>query len=793
VEVDGIIDAKPAWRGSADSITVVAGQTSDPVTIEMTYVGDDQTPPTALITPADSAVNVPTDTAVTVVFDEAVVEASLTSDAIVVSDASTIIPGTITYDSETRTATFRPLQELKVSTVYTVTVSTEVMNVAGLNMAQSAASSFRTTQVWYVDGEAANGSGQSWEDPLNTIAGAVAAAAGGEQIWVKSGTYLLTGQIVINKAIELMGGFAGTETQYHQRDWQTQLTTVEGGDSVRCFFVSADAIVDGFTITGGALVGPPPEGAGMYISSSAPVISNCLFTGNAAGPSDGYGGAIYIASGNPLISNCIFSENTAYSGTYGYGGAIYNDQGGPTITGCVFRQNRSSGGFDNYAGAIYNDAAQATTTIADCLFDSNSAFGERSSGGAVYNRNSHVTISGCRFRNNTCGGLSSYGAAIYNYSSDAIIQNCIFSDNAAGGRDRGRGGAIYNLSSNPAITNCTFVFNEALAYESTDVTGGGIANFNSNPVITNAILWDNRAQNGSQLYSDTVSSATVTYCNIDQSGFTTDGNLRQNPRFGEGYHLRADSPCIDQGDDASAPAIDIDGESRPQGSACDMGADEFLDSDGDQLPDYWEILNELDMAADDADSDTDSDLLPALAEYHLGTDPSLAETVLTATNRGAWSDEGNHTAADKSTPTGSSASRTYRSFFIFTIGDSSATVVSAAVRLELAGYTSIAAKETLQLYDVTTHTTTLAATGSGQTAIYDDLGSGVLLGEFDVTPSDQYSIMDIVLNEDLVAGINAAGAGEFAVGLRLETSGAGGLSFSAADEARVHQLVLKEE
>jgi hypothetical protein len=224
-----------------------------------------------------------------------------------------------------------------------------------------------------------------------------------------------------------------------------------------------------------------------------------------------------------------------------------------------------------------------------------------------------------------------------------------------------------------------------------------------------------------------------------------------------------------------------------------MGADEFLDSDGDQMPDYWEISEELNIAVDDADSDTDSDLLPALAEYNLGADPDTAETVLTAADRGSWSDAGNHSAADKSTPTGSPGSDVYRSFFIFNLPSPSATIVSAAVRLELASYTSIAAEETLLLYDVTTNTASLAASGAGQTAIYNDLGSGVLFGEFDVTPIDQSSIMDIPLNKEMVAAINAAGAGEFAVGLRLETSGSGGLWFSTADEVRVHQLILIEE
>ena len=115
------------------------------------------------------------------------------------------------------------------------------------------------------------------------------------------------------------------------------------------------------------------------------------------------------------------------------------------------------------------------------------------------------------------------------------------------------------------------------------------------------------------------------------------------------------------------------------------------------------------------------------------------------------------------------------------------------MRLELANYDSIAAEETLQIYDVTTGTAVLAAGGFGQTAIYTDLGSGVFFGDFDVSPVDQSAVLDIPLNQEAVDSINAAGSGNFAIGLRLETSGAGGLSFSNAEEVRVHQLVLIEE
>ncbi len=48
------------------------------------------------------------------------------------------------------------------------------------------------------------------------------------------------------------------------------------------------------------------------------------------------------------------------------------------------------------------------------------------------------------------------------------------------------------------------------------------------------------------------------------------------------HHLQTSSPCIDAADPAAAPPSDpdqdIDGESRPQGAAYDMGADEVSEA-----------------------------------------------------------------------------------------------------------------------------------------------------------------------------------------------------------------------
>ena len=93
---------------------------------------------------------------------------------------------------------------------------------------------------------------------------------------------------------------------------------------------------------------------------------------------------------------------------------------------------------------------------------------------------------------------------------------------------------------------------------------------------------------------------------------------------GGDYHLTVGSPCINSGLNDAAPAVDIDGETRPHDTTADMGFDEYRDTDGDDIADTWE-LRWFGTLSYDGGADTDGDGFNDIDEYHFGTDPTDVE------------------------------------------------------------------------------------------------------------------------------------------------------------------------
>ena len=435
--------------------------------------------------------------------------------------------------------------------------------------------------VVFVDGNNTKGpwDGNSWATAYITVQESLEDAdKADEEVWVAKGTYKPTTKddrsvsFLLKPGVALYGGFSGNETKLDQRDWEKNISVLSGeiGDtdnkkdnSYHVLIGADDAIIDGFTITGGYAVpkggweaplhagsgaGGGPQGKGF---PKGKAVSGKTTAGKGGGPSGGgpswrgkvEGGGMENRACSPIIRNCVFRDNYA-----GKGGGIYNAarRGGP-------------------GGGRSSEGTSPAPTVINCTFIDNGAIAR---GGAMSNDfGSHPTITGCSFINNYCDDAK--GGGVYNdFGCSPTIINCLFVGNSAF-----RAGALGNDGgSSPTITNCTFVNNYAGDIGASIYQGTGSAN---NPVVTNCIVWDNSTPSGPEgivNWHDCVPD--VSYSCIE-GGYKGPGNIDVNPNFIDAkngdFRLGAGSPCVDTGNCYQAPEKDMagnpkyDDKGRPDG------------------------------------------------------------------------------------------------------------------------------------------------------------------------------------------------------------------------------------
>ncbi len=336
--------------------------------------------------------------------------------------------------------------------------------------------------------------GKTWATAFPTLPAALASPGVGE-IWVACGTYYPTAgterdaTFKLRAGAALYGGFGGGETQRNERDWEQNQTILSGdigrpgeaGDNSYHVVTGADeAVLDGFTITGGNGLGGdrrgPPDGgttrgggrggaihmtpqgilaganasagAGLVNFQAAPTVRNCIFEYNQAGK----GGGVYNMTSTafpprpdanrrePVFINCVFRHNTAR----GRGGAISNDLGtSPTFLNCVFEANETP----QKGGGMYNDFGCSPTLI-NCLFTGNRA---QSAGGMGNDGGSSPVLQYCTFTKNHA---EDYGAPLYQGTgpaSNPSLLSCQIFGNTC---DWGEPG-IYNWHANTPLIQDT--------------------------------------------------------------------------------------------------------------------------------------------------------------------------------------------------------------------------------------------------------------------------------------------------------------------------------------------------
>ena len=352
-------------------------------------------------------------------------------------------------------------------------------------------------------------------DTFTTIQAAVDAASSGDTVLVKPGVYFEHISIT-NKNIILTSS-EGAEK-----------TIIDGSGTGRPLYGTgaSNTVIDGFTFTNGRAT----WGAGVYIGNCWVTIRNCIITKNTA---DYNGGGIYAGSyGGASLDKCVISDNTAGY----YGGGMYGTYGGVGASNSVITGNHA--GVGGGAGGAMGFCAQVRVSESKVTGNSSGQYG-----GAFYVRNTTRCATGALAINSiVSGNTASQGGALFvDWDGSALVASSTVVGNTAD-----QGGSIYYASD---VGRLAIV--DSIIYHNT----------------TPAIL----SGTGIQL----------TYTDIE-GGFSGTGNIDADPLFVDlekgNFHLQKESPCIDAAA-ASSPynqAIDIEGNTRPLGTAPDMGAYETV-------------------------------------------------------------------------------------------------------------------------------------------------------------------------------------------------------------------------
>lgn len=370
---------------------------------------------------------------------------------------------------------------------------------------------------------------------------AINAATAGDTVFVVAGTF--TGNFTMKEGVNVSGGW--NEDFTAQTDYATIL----------------DANNTGRVITQTAAF------------STLTIWENLTIQNGNDATSTGGGGAWLDRLGQ--LKHCLICNNT----TTGYGGGVGHNvtaaatHGEVVVTDCIVRYNKSGkqGGGVRVGATVENSLVERNISGAD--------------GAGVYLQ--HGCVRNCVIRLNhstgNAGGIRAFGhTEIYN--------NLIYA-NVANGQIGGisQGGA----SRNSNVVNNTIVCNKQISSTNPHRCGALLGDNAANATFINNIVWANYAGDAinetqtdivaSRMGSGSISNNAIYNAELgDKAIKLTDAN----PGFVEladadttkwDLHLEFPSVLLDKGMNSAVPegATDLDGLTRIQGSAVDLGVYEL--------------------------------------------------------------------------------------------------------------------------------------------------------------------------------------------------------------------------
>jgi chitodextrinase len=341
-----------------------------------------------------------------------------------------------------------------------------------------------------------------------------------------TGLPVITGNVVVN-------GSGATITR----------STAPGTAAFRIFDVATAAklTLSALTLSNG-LANNGVQGGGAIYSHGTLSVSGSTFTGNSAPAKTGTSGGAVNSSGTLTVTTSTFTGNTAQEG-----GGVFN-QKTATITNSTFTNNTATiyGG-----GALLN--AAGTETLTGDTFTGNTGPG----GGAIDN-DTTLNITNSTFFNNTGG--SNGGGGVENFGTTTIKQSTL------AGNTSPYGANIFNYTG--------FKLSISMSIVSGGLTG---SNCGGQAPITD--LGYNIDSSSSCGFSASQHSVSNTQPQLD--ALASNGGPTQT------MALPAGSPAVDAIPASTAGctgSTDQRGTSRPQGSSCDIGAYELIQSTGDTQP-----------------------------------------------------------------------------------------------------------------------------------------------------------------------------------------------------------------